>query len=476
MNKNKILLAMSLSLPLVLVGCGNSDNDGSGGGVAGISSGTITGFGSVFVNGVRFNTDTATVTSGGNIVNRVQDLDVGMIVRVEGDMTNRIASSVTFEEELTGPADGSVTNGRLSVMGQTIIINAATRFDDDLVATNIAAGNILEISGLRNADDDIVASYIDIESPADVSEFSVIGNVRDLDTAAKTFKIDGLLIDYSTADVGDLAGGVPVEGQLVEVEDNLKRYVSASGEFIASEVDSHNRLGDSDLSGKELELEGIVTRLVSEGEFEMGGLTVQHVSASTEYLYGLATDIVLGAHLEVEGQLDSGGVLQAEEIEFEDNESSIEATVESVNVANNTLTLLGITVHVTNETELQDERDASSGAAFSLADIVVGEFLEIEGFIAASGDFIVSELTREDAHGELEVRGAVTAKDAVAGTVTILGKTVNTNTTTKFEGLDDALVTADKFFDDIVVGLTVVEATWEGTDATQAVYELSLDD
>lgn len=361
-------------------------------------------------------------------------------------------------------------------MGQTIIIDAATRFDDDLLAASIAGGNILEISGLRNAGDDIVASYIDIEIFAEVSEFSVVGNVRDLDTAAKTFKIDGLLIDYSSADVDDLAGGVPVEGQLVEVEDNLKRYVPGSNTFIASEIDSHNRLGDSDLSGKELELEGIVTKLVSDGKFEMGGLTVQHLSASTQYLYGLAADIALGVHLEVEGELDSNGVLQAEEIEFEDNDSSIEAAVESVDVASNTLTLLGITVHVTDNTEMQDERDASSEVAFSLADIVVGEFLEIEGFIAANGDFIVSELTREEADGEMEIRGPVTAKDAVANTITVLGKTVNINATTKIEGLDDTKITVDKFFEDIVVGLTVVEATWEGTDATQAVYELSLDD
>lgn len=475
MKKNKILLAMSLSMPLLLVGCGGSDTDTDSGVTAtpGISAGTITGFGSVFVNGVRFNTDNATVTSGGDMVNRVEDLDVGMIVRVEGDIQSRVATSVSFEEDLEGPADGGVdANGRLSVMGQTVIIDAATLFDDALTAASIVAGDILEISGLRNAAGEIVASFIDKEMLAEVDEFSVIGNVSQLDTVAKTFKIGGLLIDYSTADVNDLAGGVPVEGQLVEVEDNLKLY-TAGATFIASEVDSHNRLGDGDLDGVELELEGIVTKLVSDSQFTMGDLTVQHSSA-TEYLYGLAADIVVGTHLEVEGDLDSNGVLHAEEIEFEDNESSIEATVGSVDVTNGTITLLGITVRVTNDTEMADERDSQSG--FSLANVIAGDYLEIEGFIAANGDFIASELTRAEGSSEMELRGPVSAVDAVAGTVTILGKMVSTNTDTTFEGVEDSAVTAEQFFADIVTELTVAEVTWQGSDATQAAYEVSLED
>jgi hypothetical protein len=475
MMKNKILLTLCMSMPLFLVGCGGSDSPTSASS-QGISSGTITGFGSVFVNGVKFNTDNATVTRGDDIVNSERDLEIGMIVRVEGDIQNRVASSISFEEDVKGPADGVVVGGILKVMGQTVITDLSTVLDEDLVLGDINAGDILEISGLRNVDDDIVASFIEKKAnPADVRRYSVIGNVRELNTGAKTFKIDDLLVDYSTAIVNDFTSGDPVEGQLVEVKDDLKSYLGGMFTLSASKVEPHNRLGDDDVAGAEVEIESLVTEVISDSEFKIGDLTVQHSPGSTLYLFGMAANIMVGTRLEVEGRFDENGILQANKIKFEDNDARIQANVDSVNVAEGTVKLLGvITVSVTSTTEMEDNRDDSP--SFSLADISTGDYLEIRGFIGANGDFIASELEREDNDDDVEIRGPVSAKDPVAGTVTILGVMVNTNGS-QFEGLNDEQLTAEQFYAAIVEGLTVVKAKWKPfSDISQSAKELSLED
>ncbi|MFV9616751.1 MAG: DUF5666 domain-containing protein, partial [Gammaproteobacteria bacterium] len=227
--KNTIIYGLCLSMPLWLIACGGSGSDDGGSDstpttTSGVSLGTITGFGSVFVNGIKFNTDNASIFRGDDQLNVVRDLQVGMRVRVEGDLQNSIANSVSFDEDVKGPADGAAIGNTLSVMGQTIITDPATIFNNTSLST-ITAGDILEISGLRNSDDDLVASFIERKSsPAKLNRYSVIGNVRNLDTDAKTFNIDGLSIHYSDANINDFAGGSPAAGQLVEVKDGDKTY------------------------------------------------------------------------------------------------------------------------------------------------------------------------------------------------------------------------------------------------------------
>ncbi len=479
MMKNKIILSLCLSMPLWLVACGggSSSETTSSEPATGISSGTITGFGSVFVNGVKFNTDNASVSRGDDSVNDVRELEIGMVVRVQGDIQNRIASSVSFEEDVKGPADGPATGASFSVMGQTIITDPATVFNNTSL-TAIVEGDILEISGLRNADDDIVASFVEKKTkPANVKSYSLIGNVRNLDTSARTFNIDDLSIDYNGANVNDLASGHPVEGQLVEVKDEFKIYLPASLNLSATKVEPQNRLGNGAIAGAEVEIESIVTEVISASEFIIGDIQVQ-ISSSTRFLFGTASNIIPGVRLEVEGVLDDSGILQAGKIKFEDNDARIQARVDDtggVNATDGTVTLLGITVSITSTTDMEDKRDNVS--PFSLADIHGDDYLEIRGFIGANDTFVASELRRKSDDSTVEIRGPVSTKEPDTGTVTILGVTVSTNGSTEFKGLNDERLTASQFFDAIVEGLTVVHAKWDPfSDTSQIVKELELED
>ena len=479
--KAKPLFALFMSLPVWLAGCGGGGGTSSTDAItpsntAAVSSGTITGFGSVFVNGVKFNTDNASVFRGDDQLNDVRELDIGMIVRVEGSIDDKIASSVRFEDDVKGPADGPATGDGFSVMGQTIVTDAGTVFNNTSL-TGIAAGDILEISGLRNANDAIVARFVERKtSPANVNRYSVIGTVRNLDTTSRTFRIDDLTVSYSAADVNDLPSGNPADGQLVEVKDDSKTYAPGSLSLAATKVEPQNRLGSAGVPGARAEIESIVTRVNSSSEFEIGGILVR-TTASTLFLFGTPDNIVAGARLEVEGVLGSGGVLQANKVKFEDNDARIQANVDfgGVNVAGGTVTLLGIPVTVTGTTAMEDKRD--DVAPFSLSNTLDEDYLEIRGFIGANGAFVATELMRDAHDSKVEIRAPANQIDPIAGTVTLLGVTVTTSGSTQFRGFDDQPVSASQFFGSIVEGLTVVQAKWDPfSDVSAPVKELELED
>ena len=479
--KAKPLFALFISLPVWLAGCGGGGGTSSTDAMTpsntvGVSSGTITGFGSVFVNGVKFNTDNASVFRGDDQLNDVRELDIGMIVRVEGSIDDKTASSVRFEEDVKGPADGPASGNSFSVMGQTIITDPATVFNNTSL-TGIAGGDILEISGLRNANDAIVARFVERKtSPASVNRYSVIGTVRDLDTTNRTFRIDDLTVSYSAADVNDLPSGNPADGQLVEVKDDSKTYAPGSLSLAATRVEPQNRLGSAGVPGARTEIESIVTRVNSSSEFEIGGILVR-TTASTLFLFGTPDNIVAGARLEVEGVLGSGGVLQANKVKFEDNDARIQANVDfgGVNVAGGTVTLLGIPVTVTGTTAMEDKRD--DVAPFSLSDTLADDYLEVRGFIGANGAFVATELMRDADDSKVELRAPANQIDPIAGTVTLLGVTVTTSGSTQFRGFDDQPIAASQFFGSIVEGLTVVQAKWDPfSDASAPVKELELED
>jgi hypothetical protein len=102
MNAKKIIFAaggLMFALAVVFNACGGS---GGSNGLAGrnVSRGIITGFGSVFVNGVEFDSSSAAVTIDDNPSSE-SDLRIGMEVTVKSDGT--AASSITAADDLEGP-------------------------------------------------------------------------------------------------------------------------------------------------------------------------------------------------------------------------------------------------------------------------------------------------------------------------------------------------------------------------------------
>lgn len=134
-------------LSVVLAACGGGGGGGgstpppaappAGGGSDEVSTsvfvtGTVTGFGSVIVDGQRFDTDGASVDVGGTAATEA-DLRVGQQVAVSGSRDadgNLSADDIRYRADVKGPVQEiDLDSGMLVVAGQTVQAGVRTRFD-----------------------------------------------------------------------------------------------------------------------------------------------------------------------------------------------------------------------------------------------------------------------------------------------------------------------------------------------------------
>jgi len=309
----------------LLISCGNGGGGmTAGGGIGGtgvISSGTITAFGSIVVNGTEFDTSNAEIIvngveigAGDEIV--LDNLDIGRVVTVEGtgnlDDISAVAVRVIYNDNVSGPVESihdiDATTKEIVVLGQLVRVNAITKFkgtDFDTVAQN----DLVEVSGLVDDTGAIRATFL--EKTGEFMSGNVVGVtgfIVNLDIGLKTFEINDLTVNYASIDSGDLPQGF-ADGIWVEVEGTLD---AAGGEMRATSIQLGDELGDG--NSDQIEVLGFVTDIVSDFEFTVGNQVVQF-DATTLFVDGTAADILLGAKLEAEGRLVDG-ILFADEIEF----------------------------------------------------------------------------------------------------------------------------------------------------------------
>ena|SRR5210317_1561909 len=99
-----------------------------------VAVGPITGFGSVVVNGVTFNTANTTVTMDDE-PGIESGLRLGMIVSVGGTIDATTgearASEISFVDDVEGPVSSmDQVGGSFVVLGRTVIVDELTVFED----------------------------------------------------------------------------------------------------------------------------------------------------------------------------------------------------------------------------------------------------------------------------------------------------------------------------------------------------------
>ena len=166
----------------------------------GIAVGPISNFGSIVVNGVTYNTDSATFTLDDESGTQA-DLKVGDMVVVTGsindDGTTGTAETVFYDDLVKGPVDSiDLAASSLVVLGQPVLASATTSFDDGFNPASlegVSVGQIVEVSGQIDASDNIVATRI--EPKPDGTTFEVHGTVAGLDSGALRFNLRGLALE-----------------------------------------------------------------------------------------------------------------------------------------------------------------------------------------------------------------------------------------------------------------------------------------
>ena len=332
-----ILLITSIVTGFLMTSCGGGAATVAGGGVGGtgISTGSITGFGSMEVNGVWFNTDSASFSRDGEPGLTQDDYSLGEVVTIVGTIdaggTTGTANEVIFNDELEGPITVAPpqgqAEGQMEVLYQIVKYDAQTELHDEVnddpnkltSIDELAAGNVVEVSGYRDASNNILATSIKLSDDFhDNSEEIEVKGVISSDDNDGEFNIGTLVIDYSGIAPGELThlGNHPWNGQYVEVKSTTQ---IAGGVMTASEIEIES--GPVDIAeGDSVEVEGLITDFTTPASiFYVKGQAVQ-VNTQTAYVRegggpadqgDLANDVLI----EAEGTIE-GGVLIADTIMF----------------------------------------------------------------------------------------------------------------------------------------------------------------
>jgi hypothetical protein len=489
MERRSYLAKLYVAIGLIglLTGCGSGTSpsgtaSGSASGTA-AASGTITGFGSLFVNGKKFETNgvevehdgiAARCTIGADPSQRC-GLKVGMTVVVSGSFhgTQRSASTVRRKDAVEGLVQSVAADGlSLLVLGQTVLVDNTTIIDDNVPGQNIlnlvAGMDNVEVDGLIRPDGVIQATFIE-RKLANVTP-EVRGFVKNHNDRAKTFQIGSLTVNYATAIINDMPNpaGNTWNGLLVEVKGTP--FNAATTTLTATNVEPENRGIGNDVD--EFEVEGFVTQVLGLGDFFIGSTQVQTTS-STEFRGGTIDEIVVGAKLSAEGRL-ANGILTAKQVRFHES-VKLEGDIAAINLAANTFTITGlpgVTVTVNSQTEFK----ANGGHAITgLGDLAAGDHVRVRGRATGTSFVIATRVERRSADDEVDLQGPVQA--ASNPNLTILGVTVNTAgiSESDFKGIDDAVIGRAAFFNAVTVG-TLVKLKGRLTAGVVTWREVELED
>jgi len=495
MTKNRqgaalLLGVLALGPILALTSCGPSvdlTGLGNGGNTGGTGVGPVTGFGSVIVNGIKYEDAGIDDTSffDGHGRNK-SGLMAGMMVKITATGVTDVsgtgtATKIEVLRHVDGPLEDNgvdLATNRFRVMGQSVVADTTTVFDNVVAGTlidlaaidNLAKGGgrpELEVHGVGDNTGTIHATFVhlwdnDIVAGRDVQVRGIVSNDN---VVGKTFTLGTSAVSYAVRPAG-LGNGVFVEAKgTFRTTDNTVSATTVTVEDPAAGQ------GAGDL----VKAEGYVRRIVTAGaQFELAGadgLQLIHWSTgSVAFKDGTAANLLVGARVVVEGKRNLDKTVAAKEISFR-NPSNIrmDTTVTVPASPPNSLMLFGKTVFVNSLTQYKDSRDDLP--TFSLANILTGDTLRVSAFLAngtGSDRIVASRVERIAAFPTSDrhiLQGKVEAKSGDA-LVTILGITCQTfpGTTeflqadgTPFPGATSNVRQAN-FFAAVIEGQTVVKA------------------
>jgi hypothetical protein len=437
---HKIYLAFSLVVTVLFnAACGGGGSNLAGGGIGGTgitAFGTITGFGSVFVNGIEFETSGSLFDVDDDDTAIEGDLGIGMVVTVTGilndDGVTGTADSIEYDDEIEGPITSTVDEDpgletkTFTVFDTTVVVSRSSTVFANAGYATLAQDDVVEISGFVDEAGTLVATRLEGKGMLvfDVTEVEIKGTVSGCTgNCAGVFNIGSIAVSYDPAGVATdltemMPSGVVSDGQFVEVKGVLTGATTISASRIELEDEGIGDTGDNKVS-----IEGLVTEFSGVSSFKVAGQLVDATGAVFTPA-SLETSLADGMEIEVEGPI-VGGVLQAVKAEARGGEIRIDARVQSTMVAadgiNGSITLVldpgNLTVTVDNQTALRD--DTGVEALLALGEISTGDFLEVEAFRdEASGNLIATEI-RRDAPDDDILQGPVDS--CVGSQVTILG-------------------------------------------------------
>ncbi|MEE8364242.1 MAG: DUF5666 domain-containing protein [Gammaproteobacteria bacterium] len=421
----KVFKALAITgLVGMLIACG-----GGGGSLTSVSvvtKGVITGLGSIWVNGVEYETPDGGSYSNDDSTSTIASYEIGQVVslrgRRHGDGVSGTATEVEYEAEIEGAASGGAINGVTILITPTTNVTKATLdINDDLID-----GSRYEVSGFWLDNTTIEATFIkdddDSGSGGDgIDEVKGFVEAPNLDPLALTVR--GVTYTY----IGTPAVSV---GDLVEIHfDPLNN--------IASRVELEDDFFDNQGHGQEVELEGAVnmdpTDLAgcpADADFLIDRTCIDWDSVPSDgWMDGLTgeADMESGLRVEAEGHFNAtGDLLIAEKIKGRGNRVRITAVAS--NVGTGGFDVFGGTIQVTTQSGLTDSNGAS---------IVNGAGLEIRGIRTGPTSVLAIRIKDDSVNSTsihvLRAKVDENGADSGAQTITVMGVTSDADGSTQLE-------------------------------------------
>lgn len=330
-------LAMPLLISTLLYACGGGEGTqtssvGSGG--SGLANGTVSGFGSVYVDGVEIeDAQSSNVVENADGTTATVSLKLGQRVRVRQDSLGA-ASQVMVEALVSGSVSAvNTATGQITVAGQTVAVNGNTAtgpltvFGGGYLAlADVRAGDTAEVHGsvqpaaqtAQAGGYTILATRI--EKLSATPAVRVMGTVARLNTADASFAINGLTVRYSGATLVP-ATATLAEGQAVTVWGTAA--AQGTGTTSATLQASRIRVGNAALGdvavGGAVQASGLVSALDSAPGSASRSFTVQglQVNAAGASLTPAGVALANAAYVRVNGVLAADGSITARSVQVQ---------------------------------------------------------------------------------------------------------------------------------------------------------------
>jgi hypothetical protein len=419
-----LLLAGLLVLAAVASCGGGVVGSGGTGSVAGVSVGTVNGFGSVIVDSVTYDDRSADVVHEvAPGVDAPSDVQLGHRVAVEY-LTAGVANVVRVEATLAGPVASVGSGGKFSVLGQTVTVNAIgsagpiTQFGGGYsAASDVRAGDAVEIHGLlvrQSSAYVIQATRVD-KLAAAPAYLRVTGLVSSLKSGAKvTFTLGALTVDATGATVLPVATAL-ADGQIVTVL-ALPAALSAPSEgnlrLQAAQVRIRELIGsgsqDDYVSGSVSHLDTVAKTLT------LGSVLVDYSAA---VVTPATTPLANGQYVLAHGAIGATGTLVATSLTIRDTGSDTEAELKGNIRGTISAPASFIVRDVTVDARTATLQGCPAGG------LVDGLYVQVSGSLGSSGVLARTiQCQGEPSGADIEREGVASAVNAGAMNFTLTPK------------------------------------------------------
>ncbi len=412
--------SIGAALALLVAGCGGGVGSGGTGVTPGLAEGTVNGFGSVIVDGERFDdSQVATFEEDGPGNQTRTEVLLGERVEFELDAAG-VLTRLRVDAALVGPIDRVDAPTGFTVLGQTVVINSdatrgpVTQFGGGYTGlASVRASDAVEVHGFivpGAVGASIQATRVERRStlPAFLKLTGVASAVD-----ATSFRLRALRVLTASATVLP-AGATLADGQAVAV---LAPLASLSGPAGApTQVEAAQvRIRTAGSAGEEVRISGVISGLdATAGRFDLG---TARVSAAGAAILPTGAALAEGQYVQVRGTVLADGSVKAESVRIRDGRSEAEAelkgNIEGLDLAALRFSVRGVAVDASRA-----EIECPNGA------LAEGQFVAIEGALGATG-VIAKSVHCEDEPGDatVERKGTASSVDAAASRFTLTTET-----------------------------------------------------